>query len=251
MLSIYCIADAERSMEQAVFKAKFTSAFLVALLLMCMPLAVHIVWAADDPAFFVISKDAPYFGGSGWYAGYVVAGQSGTYKLNISATGLKELFPIGKVKIIVAISAKAQSGGLSLLSIEETKITKFTEGIPSYYGTHGGPFDEPDYYGYNDEYVIPELTYEEGHYPEGWYQVTLTVNFAPDATEDSKVMLFCYGEDSKGNPVETPFKQATLFVVPEYVTPLMGVVSCFAAYAVFRKRALVTQRKNATASASS
>jgi hypothetical protein len=58
----------------------------------------------------------------------------------------------------------------------------------------------------------------------------VTIEFAAGANDKSKVVFLCYGSDANGNPVETPFNQGTLFVVPEYATPILGVAACFAAY---------------------
>ncbi len=213
--------------------------FCILILLASNLLAVGAVQAQtsddEDPAMFIIAKEALYSGSSGWYAGYVVAGQSGTYTLNISATGSQRLFPVSNVKIIAVISDQAQAGGLSSLAINGVPITTFTAGIPAYYGANGGPFSEPDYYGYNDQYVIPQLTYQQTHFPDQWYQITVTVDFASTATEKAKVMFLCYGIDSHGNPAKAPFSQVTLFVLPEYVTPILGVAACFGAYIVFQK----------------
>jgi len=52
------------------------------------------------------------------------------------------------------VNDAAQAGGLSSLSINGDPITTFTPGSPSYYGASGGPFSEPDFYGYNDQYTI-------------------------------------------------------------------------------------------------
>ena len=125
----------------------------------------------DDPVIFIISPTSTYVGGSGWYAGYVIVGKSGTYKLNISATGSQSQYPITNVKVIVLASNEAAAGGLKSLSIEGTPITGFTAGKPPYYVANGGPFQEPDYYGYNDAYLISQLTYNEAHHPDHWKQL--------------------------------------------------------------------------------
>lgn len=44
----------------------------------------------DDPVIFIIGEGSTYIKGEGWYAGYVICGQSGTYKLNISPPGAIE-----------------------------------------------------------------------------------------------------------------------------------------------------------------
>jgi len=79
---------------------------------------------------------------------------SSSFSLNISVTGSQGDFPISNVKIIVTVNDAAQAGGLSSLSINGDPITTFTPGAPSYYGASGGPFSEPDFYGYNDQYTI-------------------------------------------------------------------------------------------------
>jgi hypothetical protein len=189
---------------------------------------------ADDPAAFVVASGSTHSGGSGWCAGYVVNGQSGTFTLNIAVTGSQKQFPITGVKVIVAISDAAEAGGLASLSIDGTPITTWTPGAPPYYPP-GGPFQESDYYGYNDEYIIPQLTFSEAHYPDNWYQLTVTINFAPTATQSSKVMFLCYGTDNDGNPVKTPFSEGTMFVIPEYIGPIIALCSCFAAYGAYKK----------------
>ena len=120
------------------------------------------IQGANASSLFTIVLGSQQVDGSGWLAGYVVYGQSGTYTLQIAANGAQDSFPISNVKIIVLVSEDAAAGGLQALSIEGTPISTFTMGQPSYYGANGGPFAEPDYYGYNDQYVIPSLTYSEG-----------------------------------------------------------------------------------------
>jgi hypothetical protein len=189
----------------------------------------------EDPVFFVISPQSTYYGGSGWYAGYVVIGQSGTYTLNISANGPKAAFPITNIKVIALISNESQAGGLKSLSINNVPITTFNQGRPAYYTANGGPFQEPDYYGYSDQYVIPQLTYEQISYPKQWYQINATIEFASNATTQSKVMFLIYGTDAKGKPAETPFSGGTMFVVPEYTLPLLNISACLIAYATYKK----------------
>ncbi len=177
------------------------------------------------------SEDPP--GGSGWFAGYVVYGQSGTYTLRISASGSS--FPITNVKVIVLISDAAQAGGLESLSIEGTPITTYTPGEPGYYGASGGPFAEPDYYGFNDQYVIPQLTASEAKWPDNAKDVSVTVTFAAGAGSDSKVMFLCYGTNANGHSMKTAFSEGTMFVVPEYTAPIVGIGACFAAFVAFKK----------------
>ncbi len=205
------------------------------MLIVVLSLSVGVV-LAEESTFFVIEKGAHYLGGKGWYAGYIVT-ESGTFEMRISASGDEKVFPIKEVRVIVAESKDAYDSGVKSIIIDGTKIEKIKEGTPDYYHATGGPFGEPDYYGYNDEYVIAELTYKEHHYPDGWYKLSVTIEFAADANDKSKVVLLCYGLDANGNPVETPFNQGTLFVVPEYVTPILGVAACFAAYVAFKSRA--------------
>jgi hypothetical protein len=195
----------------------------------------------DDPAIFIIGEGSTYIGGSGWYAGYVIYGQSGTYKLNISATGSQRQFPIKNVKVIVLASNETANGGLKSLSINGTSIIGFKRGKPQYYVANGGPFQEPDYYGYNDTYVIPQLTFNEAHHPEHWIQLTVTVEFEPTATTKSKIMFLCYGTDAQGKSVETPFSGGTMFVIPDLASTLMGLTAFGGAYGLYylRKRKIM------------
>lgn len=190
----------------------------------------------DDPAIFIIGEGSTYIGGSGWYAGYVIYGQSGTYKLNISATGSEYHFPITNVKVIVLASNETAAGGLQTLTIDGMSIIGFQTGKPPYYQANGGPFKEPDYYGYNDSYVIPQLTYDEAHHPKHWVQITVTVEFAPKATTNSKIMFLCYGTDAKGNPAETPFSGGTMFAIPDLASTLMGLTAFGGAYGLYYQR---------------
>ncbi len=207
----------------------------VAAVVLAIFVSAASVQGASAGSIFVIALDSSDVGGSGWFAGYVVYGQSGTYTLMISANGNENSFPVTNIKVIVLVSNEAENGGLASLSIEGTLITTFTHGAPAYYGPNGGPFSEPDYYGYNDQYVIPTLTYSEGHWPESAKEVTVTVSFSSDATANSKVMFLCYGTDAKGQELKTAFSNGTLFVLPEYPLPFLAVGGFFGAYAVFKK----------------
>jgi hypothetical protein len=124
---------------------------------------------------------------------------------------------------------------ISLLKIEDQVINTFTPGKPAYYGPNGGVFAEPDYYGYNDAYTIRQLTEAQAKWPDNHYTVTVTVEFGPHATQNSKVMFLCYGTDSADKPTETAFSKGTMFVVPEYIVPIMGIGACFAAYGGYTK----------------
>ena len=235
-----------------MLKIKLIGIVFCVSMLMFSSLAIGLAFAQtdNDPSAFIIAQNAAYVGGSGWYAGYVVTGQSGTYTLNISVTGSQGDFPISNVKIIVTVNDAAQAGGLSSLSINGDPITTFTPGAPSYYGASGGPFSEPDFYGYNDQYTIKQLTYAQAHHPDNWYQIPVTVNFASGADgQNAKVMFLCYGTDYKGNDVKTPFSggtlfvPGTLFVVPEYISPILALFAFFAAYIVFKKGTLFKGNK--------
>jgi hypothetical protein len=195
----------------------------------------------DDPVIFIVGEGSTYVGGSGWYAGYVICGRSGTYKLNISATGSEGHFPIPKVKVIALASYEAATSGLKSLSIEGMSIIGFQTGKPPYYVANGGPFQEPDYYGYNDAYVIPQLTYEEAHHPDHWVQITVTVEFMPTATTNSKIMFLCYGTDAKGRPAKTPFSGGTMFAIPDLASTLIGLTAFGGAYGLYylRKRKIM------------
>jgi hypothetical protein len=228
---------------------KLKNAKTILLILLTTALTLSSLFASpafaqedDDPAAFVIAQNGVYVGASGWYAGYVVAGQSGTYILNISATGSPSQYPITDIKIIALISDAAHDGQLTALSINGMPLTAFTEGDPAYYGANGGPFSEPDYYGYNDQYTITQLTYQQVHHPTNWYQLPVTVTFAENATMDAKVMFLLYGTDAKGLPVKTPFSEATLFVLPEYVNPILALAAFAAAYLVYRKKSTLKQK---------
>lgn len=142
------------------------------------------------------------------------------------------------MKVIVLASEEAANGGLKFLSIEGMPITGFQQGEPSYYWAQGGPFKEPDYYGYNDTYEIQQLTYDQVNYPNNWIQITVTVEFEPTATANSKIMFLCYGTDAKGKPAKTPFSGATMFVIPDLASTLTGLTAFGGAYGLYclRKR---------------
>ncbi len=191
-----------------------------------------------DPEIFVIAENANNVHGSGWFAGYVVYGTSGTYTLDLSATGNEDRFPIVDVKVIVLVSDEAQAGGLASLSIEGTPIIGYTEGQPAYYGANGGPFAEPDYYGYNDTYTIPELTYAQVHYPDNSYELSITVVFSSTATLASKVEILCYGTNGVGalHPTEwkTPFSGGTTFVIPYIASTAAAVAAVAGAFGLYK-----------------
>jgi len=222
---------------------------LLLFLLLAFFLGVTIVAAEEeeDPSIFVIVTDGSghYVGGSGWYAGYVVYG-SGTYTLQLFGTGGESsgLWPVSNVHILVAISNEAATGGLSSLKINGESISVWTPGLcPNWpvgpeEGGVGGPFSEPDYYGYNDTYVVPGgLTLDSGtrEHPK---ILTVEVSFSPSATEASKVAFLSYGTDAKGNPAKTPFSGGTTFVVHELGTLLLTLApfAALAAYAFKRKK---------------
>ena len=194
---------------------------------------------------FVIVLGSQDVGGSGWFAGYVVNGQSSTYTLRVSVTGSEKSFPISNVRVIVLVSVEAASGGIQSLSINGAPVAGFTKGTPSYYGANGGPFNEPDYYGYNDSYSIPQLSYSQVHYPDNAQNITINLQFSSSATINSKVMFLCYGTDAKGQALKTAFSNGTLMVVPEYALGgLVAFGACFFAFAVFRKRYKPSFQKN-------
>ncbi len=192
----------------------------------------------EDPVFFVIGDGSTYSGGEGWYAGYVIADESGVYTLQISANGPEKRFPVTDVKVIVCISDEAASTATVVIGSDTPTpylVTSYTQTNPSYYPP-GGVFSEPDYYGYNDAYVIPELTYAQTHHPDYSYPLQVAVNFLPSATLESKVMFLCYGTDSAGDPAKTPFSGGTLITpVPEYWLAPVGFAACFAGFCVYRK----------------
>ncbi|MCL5949961.1 MAG: hypothetical protein M1490_05735 [Candidatus Bathyarchaeota archaeon] len=193
--------------------------------------------ATSAGTMFVIVLGSQEISGSGWFAGYVVNGQSGTYTLRISASGSEHSFPITDVKVIVLVSNEAAAGGIQSLTINETSVSGYTKEAPSYYGANGGPFKEPDYYGYNDHYVIPQISYNQGHYPDNAENITINLQFSSLATENSKVMFLCYGTDAKGHALKTAFSNGTLIVVPEYALGgLVAFGACFFAFIVFNKR---------------
>jgi hypothetical protein len=165
---------------------------------------------------FAVVLNSGDVNGSGWFSGYVVYGQSGNYTLTISASGSQQSFPISDIKVIVLVSDEAKPGGIKSLSIQSEPILGYTKGAPCYYGSKGGPFSEPDYYGYNDSYTIPKLTYNEGHFPENAKNITINMQFSSVANANSKVMFPCYGTDAKGNVLKTAFSNGTLLVLPEY-----------------------------------
>ena len=214
---------------------RHTALSIITILLVSMVISSALA-QEDDPVIFIIGEGSTYVGGSGWYAGYVICGRSGTYTLNISATGSKEHFPITNVKVIVLASDEAATEGLEFLTIEGTSIIGFQTGKPPYYVANGGPFKEPDYYGYNDTYVIPQLTYNDAHYPDHWVQITVTVEFKPTATTNSKIMFLCYGIDAKGKPAETPFSGGTMFAIPDLASTLMGLTAFGGAYGLYHLR---------------
>jgi hypothetical protein len=194
----------------------------------------------EDPVFFVIGDGANYSGGTGWYAGYVICDQSGTYTLRISANGPQRLFPVKNTKVIVCVSNEALKTATVTIGSNTTtplKLTSYIKDYPSYYGAKGGVFQEPDFYGYNDQYIIPTLTYSQIHHPDNYYPLQVTVTFAPGATSASKVMFLCYGKDAAGWDAKTPFSEGTLIVpTPEYAYAPLSIVVCLAAYGVYIKK---------------
>jgi hypothetical protein len=196
----------------------------------------------DDPVFFVIGEGSTYMGDNGWTAGYVITG-SGTYTLDISATGPQNRFPVTDVKVVVCVSEEASQKATVTVapntanSLTVTSYTHTSPASPPQYLPPGGLFSESDYYGYNDAYTIPELSYVQIHHPDSAYPLQVTVTFASGATQDSKVMFLCYGIDAKGDPAKTPFSGGTLFVLPEFelVAPVMVIGLCLVGFGVYRR----------------
>jgi len=220
---------------------------LIGLVALAVLLSVASVAAVEeDPSIFVIIIDSTgyYLGGTGWYAGYVVYG-SGTYSLQIFATGGENsgLWPVSDVHIVVAISDEAAGGDLSSLKINGVSITGFTLGPDPNWPVGpgesvGGPFSEPDYYGYNDTYVVPGgLTLSSGT-RDNPKILTVEVSFSASATANSKIALLSYGTDAKGKPAKTPFSGGTTFVIPELSTLflIMAPFMALAAYTFKRKK---------------
>jgi hypothetical protein len=219
---------------------------LAALMLVCIASTLLIQVAAaqetedNDPVLFVIGEGSTYLGGTGWTAGYVISG-SGTYTLEISATGPENRFPVSNVKVVVCVTEEATHNATVTIApntpsaLTITEYTHTDPASPPIYYPPGGVFAEPDYYGYNDTYVIPELTYSETHHSASHYDLQVTVTFGPGTTENSKVLFLCYGTDSKGDPAKTPFSGGTLVVLPEYVAPVAVGALCFAAFGIYRK----------------
>jgi hypothetical protein len=216
------------------------------IMLLCIAGALFFSCAAaqtaepEDPVFFVIGDGATYSGGTGWYAGYVICDQSGTYTLRISANGPQSRFPVVNTKVIVCISDEARSTATITIGSNTAApytLTSYKAGQPSYYGASGGVFAEPDYYGYNDAYTITSLTYSQIHHPTSYYPLQVTVTFSSSATPNSKVMFLCYGIDSKGDDAKTPFSGGTLIVAtPEYAVAPVAIIVCFGAYGIYVKK---------------
>jgi hypothetical protein len=194
----------------------------------------------DDPVIFVIGDGSTYSGGTGWYAGYVICDQSGTYTLQISANGPQNRYPIVNTKVIVCISNEALSTATVTVGTNTAtplRLTSYTTGKPSYYGANGGVFKESDYYGYSDAYSIASLTYDQVHQSKSSYPLQVTVTFSAGATQNSKVMFLCYGTDAKGDSAETPFSGGTLIVAaPEFSVAPVALLACFGAYAVYKRK---------------
>lgn len=202
---------------------------------------------AGGSIFLLITDSSGYYvGGTGWYAGYVVVGVGGTYDLEIFATGGENNghWPIRDVHIVAAISDEAAGGGLTSLKIDGVSITGWTPGLcPNWpvgpeEGGVGGPFSEPDYYGYNDAYVVPGgLTTTSGT-REDPKPLVVEVSFGASATSDSKVALLAYGIDAKDQWLKTPYSGGTTFIVPELGTLLLTLApfAALTAYAFKRKK---------------
>jgi len=207
-----------------------------AVLIFCVVLSAGVIQLASaSGTMFSIVLTSDDVQVSGWYAGYVVSG-SGTYTLGVSATGSEASFPLHNIKVIVCVNTDAHDAGLQSLTIDGTPITVFNEGSPIYYGANGGPFAETDYYGYSDEYVIPTLSYAEGHHPDNAKEVSVTINFN-SAYPNSKVMILCYGLDAQDKGMKTAFSNGTLFQLPEYeLGALASFGACAAAAILYGKR---------------
>lgn len=194
------------------------------------------VQACSGQTMFAVVLGSQNVNQSGWLSGYVVYGQSGNYTLAISASGSKSIFPITDARVIVLVSDEAAAGGIQSLKVDGVPIFGFTRGVPDYYDANGGPLSQPDYYGYNDSYVIPQITYSQGHYPDNAKDVTVSLQFSRSATSESKVMFLCYGITAQCKPLETSFSDSTLFVTPEYaVSGLFAFGACFGAFVFYKK----------------
>lgn len=217
---------------------KSKSTKILAVLLIAAFLAVSLQEASAATLFAVVLS-ADDVGASGWLAGYVVYAQSGTYTLSVSASGSQNSFPIRNIKVIVCVSNEAAVGGIQSITIGGQTISSYTEGPPSYYGANGGPFSEADYYGFNDQYVISQLTFAEGHHPETAKNIDITVQFSASATPNSKVMFLCYGINAQGQSLKTAFSNGTVIIAtPEYglgsIAAFGVCISAFVAYKKYR-----------------
>lgn len=212
------------------------SVFSIVVFLFLSGQLLPVLALEEDPSIFVIGQGSTPMGGTGWFAGFAIYGSSGTYTLNISATGGETHYPITDVHLIALASDEAASGGLQALSIEGIPIIGFQPGKPAYYQKSGGPFQETDYYGYNDTYTIPQLTFEEANHPDHWKLVTVTIQFSSSATVDSRIAFVCHGTDNNGLAAETPFTEQTLFVIPEFSSIILGLTAMVSAYGIYYMR---------------
>ena len=214
---------------------KISLSLKVTVLIFCVVLGAGVIQLASAAALFSIVLTSDHVDASGWLAGYVVSG-SGTYTLGVSGNGNENSFPLHDIKVIVCVNTDAHAGGLQSLTIGGIQITNFQGGQPGYYGAKGGPFSENDYWGYSDQYVIPTLSYAEGHHPQNEKPVSVTINFN-SAYPNSKVMILCYGLDADGKPLKTAFSNGTLFQLPEYgLGALASLGACAAAAILYSKR---------------
>jgi hypothetical protein len=207
---------------------------LAAVLLLAM--VTTSIQAASAATLFSVVLSSEDVNQTGWFAGYVAYG-SGTYTLSISASGSQNTFPITNIKVIVCVSDEAAAGGVQSITIESTPISDYTQGVPQYYGANGGPFSESDYYGYNDNFVIPQLTYSEAHHPENAKNIAITIQFSSTATPNSKVMFLCYGINAQGQGLKTAFSNGSLIIpTPEYgLGSLVAFTVCISAFLVVKK----------------
>lgn len=192
--------------------------------------------AAISPAFAdsfkVIGQGSTNVGTSGWFSGYVIYGKSGNYLVNISVAGSH--FPITNIHVIVLANNVSAKGGLSSLIINNSlTITQFTSGKPGYYKPNGGPFAAADYWGYNDTYIIPQLTSSDAQWPNKAVQLPVHVVFNGN---DAKIAILCHGMDAAGKPVYTAFSELTAFVVPEVATTLIGLTAFGGAFGLYGLR---------------
>jgi hypothetical protein len=223
---------------------------IVIIVLLAAPLSITLIQVAsaqdteEDPSLRLIAGGSNYYGGSGWYAGYVVTPSSSTdnvYTLSIYAVGPEKLFPVTDLKFYLFIDTLAH-GSIQTLIIDGTTVadSNFQKGLDVH------PYKQmANQEGYFGGAIVTTqtttLNAPPGQSNNGYTfikNIEMTLIWKPSADQNAKLMVLVAGMDSQRNskPAFTPISEGTLFQLPEYyLGGLAALGACFVGLVVFKK----------------